>query len=171
MKFLDAARRFSVGVLSLSLAGCAGASVLPLSADTLQISVSAAPICGASGANNVAAHRAAVETIRHGFDRFIVLGSQAQDNVKMIAMPSTGSTTVASGSVMSTPGSGMATFQGTSTTTNDGGGPFIFGDHDQTVIIKMFKDADPAGQNAVSARAALGEKWQEAVASKGGTCL
>jgi len=38
---------------------------------------------------------------------------------------------------------------------------YIAGSHDQGLIVKMFKDGDPKGANAISARATLGPKWQE----------
>jgi len=79
-----------VGLLSaLLLAACASASVLPMSADTLQISARAAPICGGAGAESIAFRRAAVETIRHNFDRFIILNAQALNNVKVVMAPPT----------------------------------------------------------------------------------
>lgn len=169
MNIIAPARLLLIAAASLTIAGCTGTSVMPLSADTLRISVEAAPICGSTGAQNVAFKRAAVETIRHGFDRFIILNGQAQNNVQMAVLPPTGATTYGSGTITGTPG--MATYSGSSTTEFSGGGPMFYGTHDQSLVVKMFKDGDPAGQNAVSARMALGEKWQEEVASKGGTCL
>ena len=46
----------------------------------------------------------------------------------------------------------------------------VYGSHDQSLVVKMFKDADPYAQNAISARVTIGEKWQEVVASKNNTC-
>ena len=68
--------------------------------------------------------------------------------------------------------SNMATVSGHSTTTYSGGYPIIAGTHDQGLIVKMFKDGDPTGANAISARDQLGPKWQEAVDENSiGTCL
>jgi hypothetical protein len=144
---------------------------MPLAADTIQVTVSAAPACGASGAQGVAVRRAAVETIRHGFDRFIILGGSTQNNVHMAIMPPTQATTTGSGTITTNPYSNTATYQGNAHTTYSGGGPIFFGSHDQTLVVKMFKDTDPLGANAVSARATLGEKWQQEVASNDVTCL
>ena len=61
---------------------------------------------------------------------------------------------------------------GQSTTTYSGGQPIIAGTHDQGLVVKMFKDGDPAGANALSAREQLGPKWGEAVKeSSSGTCF
>jgi hypothetical protein len=49
------------------------------------------------------------------------------------------------------------------TTTYSGGYPIVAGTHDQGLVVKMFKDDDPRGGNAISARGMLGPKWQEAI--------
>jgi hypothetical protein len=144
---------------------------MPLAADTIEITASAAPVCGAAGAQSVAVQRAAVETIRHGFDKFVVLGAQADNNVHMAVLPPTQATTYGSGTVTANPYSNTASYQGSATTTYSGGGPIFFGSHDQSIVIKMFKDGDALGQNAISARSTLGEKWQEAVAKNANTCF
>lgn len=169
MRIIAPARLFLIATTSIYLAGCAGASVMQLNANTIQVSVEAAPVCGATGAQNVAYKRAAVETIRHGFDNFVILNGQAQNNVGVAMMPPTQANTYGSGTL--TGGPGMVNYSGQSTTTYSGGGPMFYGSHDQSLVVRMFKDGDPAGQNSISARMALGEKWQEEVASKGNTCL
>src|SRR6185312_3798269 len=72
---------FVVASLSAALAGCASTSTIPLSQDTFQITASAAPACGTAGAQQVAFKQAAVETIRRGYDRFVIVGGQASSNV------------------------------------------------------------------------------------------
>jgi hypothetical protein len=162
-------QHFALLVLSLAVAGCARTSVLPLAADTLQITASAAPACGATGAQSVALHRAAVETLRHNYDRFIIVGQGAQNNVRVINTPPTQATTVGSGVI--TANGNTATVSGVSTTTYSGGGPMVFGSHDQSLVIKMFRDSDAGAQNAISARDTLGPNWQKEMASNENTCL
>jgi hypothetical protein len=71
-----------VSFLSLLLfAGCVRTSVMPFSADTFQITTSAAPVCGGVGAQRIATEDAAIATIQNGFDSLIILGAQARDNV------------------------------------------------------------------------------------------
>jgi hypothetical protein len=63
----------------------------------------------------------------------------------------------------------MVTASGHSTTTYTGGNPIVGGTHDQGLIVKMFKDGDPKGANAISARGTLGPKWQEALKESAAT--
>lgn len=70
--------------LALAVAGCARASVMPLAQDTVQISSRSAPACGGAAAQEVAFQRAAVETIRRGYDRFVIVGGQAQTETRLI---------------------------------------------------------------------------------------
>jgi hypothetical protein len=148
---------WAFGVVAILLAGCARTSVMPLAADTLEVTTSAAPVCGAAGAQEVAIHRAAVETIRAGFDRFTVLNSGGQDNVGVIGYTPLTATTYGS--------------PGYATTTVYGGAPIIAGSHDESVVIKMYHAGDPGGADAISARSLLGPNWsQEVSASNPSTC-
>ena len=51
------------------LGGCASSSVMQLDSNTVQITTSAAPVCGSQGAQQVAQKRAAYETLKRGLDR------------------------------------------------------------------------------------------------------
>lgn len=155
--------------LVLSLAGCARSSVIPITADTFQITAGAAVVCGAVGAQQVAVKQAAVETIRRGYDKFAVLGAGYHNDVRVVGYtPIVADTsTVATGSIY---GNG---FMGTanSHTTVHGGQPIMGGTHNQALVVKMFRHDDPAGSNAVDARATLGPDWQKTVESGANTCL
>jgi len=124
-----------------ALAGCASSAAIPLSADTVQITASAAPICGGTGAANVASRAAAAETLRRGFDKYIIMGSQAQNNISTAYM-----------------------------WNEYGGGPVVSGTHDHGLLVKMFKDGDPNGANGISARDVLGPNWQEIIRNPTLTC-
>lgn len=131
-------------VLFLALAaltGCARSSAVQLSADTVQITASAAPICGGAGAADVASKAAAAETLRRGFDRYVIMGSQAQNNVRE-----------------------------TYYWNQAGGGSMPSGSHDHGLLVKMFMDGDPGGANAISAREVLGPRWREIVQNPSMTC-
>lgn len=142
---------------------------MPVSKDTVVISSRAAPICGAQGAQKVAFRQAAVETIRRGYDRFLIVGGQYQNNVGVVGYtPVVAHTT----SMATATGYGnMATAHGTATTTYSGGQPIIAGSHRQGLAVKMFHEGDPAGSNALSARAELGPEWAEYVESETVTCF
>jgi hypothetical protein len=112
---------------------------MPLSQDTFRLLTSAAPVCGPVGAQNVAIRRAAIETINRGFDRFVILDAASADTVRVV---------------------GYSAATGT---------PIFAGGHSQGLIVKMFKDSDPNGANAISARAALGAKWEDAIKESAST--
>jgi hypothetical protein len=136
--------------LALALVGCAGTSTVPLAQDTVQITARAAPICGAVGAEKLALKQAAVETIRRGYDRFIILNAQAGGSYA-------GNTPV----VVQNLGGGMV--------MATGGQPIIA--PNQGLVVKMFKDGDPQGSNALPAKDTLGPDWQEQVKKDSITCL
>jgi len=58
----------------LVLAACAQSSIQPMSQDTFKVATTAAPACGPNGARNVAFKTAAVEVIRKGADKFVLVG-------------------------------------------------------------------------------------------------
>ena len=68
-------------VVALALAGCSHTSVIPMSQDTVQINTTASLDCGPDGAQRVAFKQAAAETIRRGYDRFIIQQSQGATDV------------------------------------------------------------------------------------------
>lgn len=150
------------------IAGCARAGVMPLAQDTIQITSSAAPACGRQGAQKVAFQRAAVETIRRGYDRFIIIGGQAETDIRVIGYTPTQA--YSTGSATATGYGNRATAYGSSTTTVTGGQPIYGGSHNQGLVVKMFRDGDPAGANALPARETLGPDWQDAVSKNKWTC-
>jgi len=124
------------------------------------ISASAAPVCGGQGALRVAQEQAAIQTIRAGYDRYIITGGQAQNNIAVTQMP---------GSYQTTGMYGGGFYQGT--TTYQPGPTIVSGSHDQGITVVMFRDGDPSAQQAITARDTLGRDWQEKVKSPHFTCL
>lgn len=57
-----------------------------LSRGVVQISTSAAPACGSSGARSVAMQAAAIETLRQGYDGYVVLGLGSDNNVRVVGV-------------------------------------------------------------------------------------
>jgi hypothetical protein len=49
------------------------------------------------------------------------------------------------------------------TTTYQPGPTMVYGSHDQNFGIRMFHEGEPGASDAISARGALGDKWQELV--------
>jgi hypothetical protein len=164
------AKRLHPGFLAATLlAGCVHSSVIPLSQDTVQITAAASPVCGITGAQIYASRMAAVETLRHGYDRYLIVGGQYQNDVRVVGHTPVVAQTDGSATVNSF--GNTATVNGSSTTTYSGGAPIVAGSHDQALVVKMFRDGGPAGANAIPARQTLGADWQKAVEEKNMTCL
>ena len=153
-----------ISIISGSLAGCAGASATRLSANTMIIEAGAAPACGPGGAAKVAAKSAAIETIRAGYDRYIIAGAQGQNNVSSNTLPGSYNT---AGSLNY--GRGYGTYNATTTYTP--GPTIVSGSHDRQLAVVMFKNGEPGSENALDARAALGPDWADFTQSGIRTCL
>ncbi len=69
-------RRHSLMAMMIALGGCAFTDVRELSQDSFLISTTAAPVCGISGAQDVAFKIAAIEVIKRGGDRYVIEGAQ-----------------------------------------------------------------------------------------------
>jgi len=143
-----------------ALVSCAQASAIRTSQNEMLIQSSAAPACGGIGALKVAQKQAAIETIKAGYDRYIVTNGATSNNV--FASQGMGS--------YSTSGQ-INPWGGYNATTTYTPGPMIMhGTHDQALGIHMFRNGDVGASNAIDARQVLGPKWKEIV--KGGvmTC-
>jgi hypothetical protein len=138
--------------LPILCAACASGEAVRTSANTMIVQAGAAPICGGRWALRVAQQLAAIETIRAGYDRYIITGGQAQNNVVVSQLPGTYNTTIS--------GTGSM-YQGTTTYTP--GPTIVAGSHDQGLGVIMFREGDSGSQQALSAREILGPNWQEKV--------
>lgn len=146
------------------LAACARSEAIRTSGNTVMIQTSAAPVCGAQGAARVAANMAAIETIKAGFDSYIIMGGAAANNVTTTQMPGQYQT---HGNL--TYGRGYGAYNATTTYTP---GPVIVsGSHDQSLAVRMFKQGEPGSENAIPAKATLGPEWEEKVKYGALTCL
>lgn len=148
------------GVLAFALGSCAGAQATRTSQNTLVIDAGAAPACGSLGAAKVAAKSAAIETIRAGYDRYIIAGAQAQNNVSVHQMP---------GSIQTQGTVYGNTYQATSTYVP--GPTFVAGTHDRQLNVVMFRNGEPGAQTALDARDQLGPDWAGLVKNGVRTCL
>jgi len=75
--------------LALVLGACARGAAVRTSANTMIGQTSAAAVCGGQGALAASQRLAAIETIRAGYDRYIITGGEAQNNVRVSQMPGT----------------------------------------------------------------------------------
>jgi hypothetical protein len=124
------------------------------------IQTGAAPVCGGAGALRVAQQLAAIETVRAGYDRYIITGGQAQNNVVVTEMP---------GSYNTRGTFNQGNYQ--ATTTYQPAPAIVSGSHDQGLTVVVFRDGEPGAERAVSARETLGTDWQEKVKNGVHTCL
>lgn len=140
---------------------CAKTSVVPLAANEVQVTASAAPACGRTGAQEVAIKTAAIETLGRGFDGFVVLGGDYQDSVRVVGTTPQTAYTTGSATAYGT-GSTVSAY-GQSTTSVYGGQPVWGGRHDQVFVLRMLHADDADFSQAVDARSVLGPDWQEQV--------
>ena len=117
-----------ITTIAISLTACASTSTTRLSQNMVQIDVSAAPACGRTGAIRLVNRMAAVETIRLGYDKYLIAGQDSQSNVRVLGYNANTTGTVY--------GSGnYATYSGTTTMT-----PIVGGTQDAAVVVAMFRD-------------------------------
>lgn len=64
--------------LVASVSACAKTTIQPMAQDTFKVATNAAPACGPNGARNVAFKTAAVEVLRRGGDRFVIINANDQ---------------------------------------------------------------------------------------------
>lgn len=134
------------------LAACTSSNTVRTSMNTAIVQTSAAPVCGGAGAAKVAQQQAAIETIKAGFDRYIIVDAASANNVRVAQGPGTFKTTgTLSGGV----------YHGT--TTYQPGMPMIYGRHEQAFAIRMFRNGEPGASQAIPARDVLGPKWRQKV--------
>lgn len=157
--------RILAALAGVVVSGCAASSTIPLSNDTVQITTHAAPVCGMVKAQQLALKQAASETINRGFDKFVILSGQYAPLTQVfgytpVEAHSTGVANVNGGIVTSS-----------TDTTFSGGQPITGTSHLEGLVVKMFKDGDPSGANAISAKQTLGPDWEKISKDKTTTCL
>ncbi len=65
----------------MALVGCVETSVQPLTQTSFKISTEAEDLCGAKGTREIAFREAAIEVVKRGADRFIVMGDQSKSEI------------------------------------------------------------------------------------------
>jgi hypothetical protein len=131
-------------IAGAAMTGCAKSSAIPLSASIMQIDVSASPVYGRTGVQQVALTKAAEATVAAGYDKFHVIRNGAWNEQTLH-----GSTTVEPRGQISAK---VDTIRRP----------------EAHMIIKMFKRDDPAASDAVDAHAVLKAKAPSNPASQPG---
>ncbi len=158
-------RAFQIGAIALTLTACVSTDATPIAQDAVVVSSSAAPVCGQQGARKIAFARAATETLRRGYDKFIIVGGQAESDIRIVGTTPVYGTTNVQGNLTG------STFYGTGSTTVYGGQPIYGGRHKQDFVIKMFRYSDAGAANALDARAELGPEWEKKIQQNRITCF
>ena len=143
--------------LAVVVSGCVSTNITPISQNEIIVSTSAAPVCGRAGAQRVALQQVAVETIRRGFDTFIIAGAASQNDVRVV-----GFTPITSSTDFSAYYLGPSLY-GNANTVTQGGAPIIGGSYYQDFAVVMYRYADPLSRKAIDARAELGPEWRSLV--------
>ena len=150
--------RRALGVLLVALlgvmTGCARTSTSPVAVDTIEVAVRVGTICDRTDADRIAHRQAAVETIKRGFEDYIVIDSVGGDHVEDFA-PLTARTNL---------------YGGSTTTLFSEDAPLLA--HHRVLTVRMFRAGQGDSAETVSARAVLGSDW-ETLVTRGApaTCL
>lgn len=151
--------------VTVAVAGCAQTSVTQMSRNEIMVTTSAAPVCGVNGSQQVAQAMVAVETLRRGFERYIIGGAQSRDNTTIVQTGPTYANTYSTATV-----SGNTAY-GSSTTYYGGQSTMIMGSHDTAMRVVMFKPGDPGYEQGVDAKATLGPEWEKKVKDGVDSCF
>lgn len=128
--------RFILATIAVALSACASVETMPLSKDSFALTSTGMGGCGARGAERVAFQQAAAETLRRGYDGFVIMHSEREARLDSAS------------SLLWTAASGGVSYNHT---------------FSQGMKVQMFKDGEPGSEKAISARETLGPNWQVAL--------
>ena len=136
MKYLN------IIAVSFLLAGCAIQSAMPMGNDMMQIDVSAAPVYGRAGAQEMAFKKAARATLDAGYDKFIVVDNAGWTENSSSAF-----------SQHSSSGSFGGNANGFGGSASGSGSSFFntFRNPEIKMVIKMFHYKEPGSAKAIDA--------------------
>ncbi|MEZ5888030.1 MAG: hypothetical protein R3D56_14280 [Paracoccaceae bacterium] len=150
--------------VAMMLSACAATSVTPVSKNQVIISTSAAPACGRAGAAKVASKMAAVETLRRGYQRYLIAGANSANNVSAIQTGPSYANTYGNASFY-----GNSAY-GNSTTYFGGQQTILVGSNDADLAVIMFNPGERGFATAIDAKAELGDGWEKLVKEGIRTC-
>ena len=135
-------------------AGCARTSTVSLDTDVIEVAVHVATICDGSDADRLARRQVAVETIRRGYEDYVVIDSVGGDHLAR-------DTTVTARTILYGAGTGALFSEDA---------PLIA--HHRVLTVRMFPAGGGGSTASVSAHAVLGDDW-ETLVTRGApaTCL
>jgi hypothetical protein len=134
----------ALSIAAALAAGCAEQSAMRMSGDTVRVNVSTAPIYGALEPERRAMVMAAEETLKNGYDKFIIIDGQSGYHANVLG--------VTGGHASGYYSRGYGSFQASGPST------IAMPRFQTAVTVKMFRAGDPAGSNAIDARQILKSK-------------
>ena len=157
-------RFLKIASVALLLTACAESTTIDLAKNQFILQTSAEAACGRIATTKVANKMAAVETLRRGYDRFVILGAASANNTQTVVTGPTYATTYANATAYGNHAYGTAN-------TYYGGQSVLFtGTHDQDLNVLMLRKGERGYNSAIPAKKVLGENWKE-IAEKGiNTC-
>lgn len=130
-----------IAVFLIALTGCANQHVMKMSDNIARIKTSTAPIYGPVEPEKRAFWLAANETVRSGYDKFIILRGQSQFKQNVIGQ---------------VPGHVQGSWDNNGGYVQGYGSRTISAPRNETeIVIKMFRAGDPEGRNALDAHAII----------------
>ena len=136
-------KMLATGLLIAAIAGCANTGVIPLSANTAQITVESTGACTSTQTQQLALKHAAVTTLQRGFDRFVITSVGDSSKLAAIHQPTT------------------ATRRGNTTTIT--GGTQWWESPKTTLTVEMYRATERESEKALDARSVLGHDWAKIV--------
>lgn len=141
-------------IAAIVLVGCAQHSATPLGNHMMQIDVSASPAHGRAGAQSLAFTKAAEATLAAGYDKFVVVNSEAWNEQTEHAQ-SSGSVVGNSSSAVTGSAAGVSGKSKSSVRASSSSSYETVRRPEAKMIIRMFKQGEPGSETAIDARATL----------------
>jgi hypothetical protein len=149
-------RRLHIALgMALGLAACASSSVTPLAQNQVLIQTTADLPCGNRGTEKVVVEMAAVETLRRGFDGFVVKTTKTEDTLYTNAK-----------SGLKKQARAINEDPIAKSVLNLS----ITGVYDKSLIVTMLRKGDAGFNTATDARSVLGPDWQKTVSDGVSSC-
>lgn len=161
---MNANKALTVAIALMAVGGCVRSEATRTYMNTMLIDTGAAPACGPQGAARAAAQTAAVETLRAGYERYIITDALSTSDVRVTQLPGTIQTY---GSV--TNFGSMSSFGATSTYIP--GPEIVSGRHSRSLAVVMFNPGDRGYSQALDAKTTLGPEWERKVRDGVNTCF
>jgi len=132
----------TICTIAAALTACSHEAAIPLGNDMMEIDTSVAPVYGRAGAQRIAIHKAAEETIAMGYDKFIVVNNDGWNEL------------TASGGSQATYNANVGQMGGSASGEKTSGWG-VQRHPEAKLVIHMYHNGDKDAEKAVDARQVL----------------